>query len=127
MSQWLPGEQVRIEYTTVDATIVGSVFLYTPNGVARTLKATERLLLDVIAYSGVGTSAPELFDDANGNGTIDAGERLLSRGSTSAAVHVYADFTGAGGMPCGLGRVPKFLGTGAGLVILNGVGRIVNG
>lgn len=124
---WLPGEQVKFHLRSADATVVAAINIYTPDNVARTLAADERLVIDTFFLSGVGTAEYDLFDDADGGGTVGAGEQLITRSGVNAAVVVALDFAAAGGLPCGKGRAPKFLSTFAGIVALCGVGRITKG
>jgi len=106
------GEFVKATFTSSDASTAAALSFTNDNGVARTIGASERLV--ITSYHLVSGSAVtvELFDDANANGTVDAGERIGG-----------GDFAANGGLtessiehPCQLGKTPKIKASASGTV-----------
>lgn len=119
------GEQVRIEFSSLDATTAAALSLFDSEGVARPLAANERLIIHNLVVSPNNTATFYIFDDKNGNGTVDAGERLFSK--SSASTSVVPVLYGNEGLPCGKGRVPKVIAATAIQVEVTGIGSIVLG
>ncbi len=119
------GEPIQFELSSSDLTTAAALVLRDAGGAARTLSSVERVLLQTVniaVASGVGTV--DIFDDADGDGTVDAGERLLNVGEGFANV----PFLGTDhGQSSGKGRVPKVKAASAGAVTVTGIGAIVRG
>jgi hypothetical protein len=74
----IPGDPVRGELVTADATTAAVITLYNNDGTVRALAATERLAVtDIRITTGVAATV-DLFFDTNANGAVDAGERISS-------------------------------------------------
>jgi hypothetical protein len=115
------GEYCSIQFSSTDASSGGSVALYDINGVARTLQAYERLIIDRLTLNAAtGAGLVTLYSDDNSGGTVDAGERIAE---WNDAVTLFSG--GPEGYACGQGITPKVLAATAGQVSVNGVGRIV--
>jgi len=125
MSHGFIGEQVRL-FSSNTGTQVTTMSIFDINGVARTLDSTERLIITVLVATK-GAIDCIVFDDADGDNTVDAGENLMQLGGTGVLTGFLADYRGEG-LPCGRGRAPKVSSAGSGsFLILTGVGVIVKG
>ena len=119
------GDPIQIEFSSSNATTAASLSLRDAGGSLHTLNGNERLILQTVninAASGVGTVT--IFDDANANGTPDAGERLLVVGEGFNNIPLIGT---DGGSAAGKGRVPQVISTGAGAVSITGTAAIVKG
>lgn len=115
------GEQVQFEFNSADATTAAVISIRSEGGAARTLLATERFILQAFTGSiAVAVLNAVIFDDADADGAIDAGEimAVLGLGSANACGLNQA---------AGPGRVPKVKASVAGQVYIAGHGIIVNG
>lgn len=119
------GEPIQFELTSSDVTTAAALSLRNAGGASRTLASDERVILqtvNVYAASGVGTVS--VFDDADGDSVVDAGELLLRVGEGFTNV----PFLGTdGGTSSGKGRTPKVKAASAGAVAVTGIGAIVKG
>jgi hypothetical protein len=115
------GEPVQFEFKSTDATTAAVISIRSEGGSARTLASTERFILR--SFTGSIAAAvlnAVIFDDANTDGNIDAGEIMAVLGLASA--------NGCGlQQAAGPGRVPKVKAAVAGQVYIAGHGVIVNG
>lgn len=120
------GDPVQIEFSSDDATTAAAVSLRHAGGAAITaLAANERLIVN--SLSGALAAAvlhAELFNDADGDGNIDAGEILACFGIGPNHVHFEGPDEGTA---CGLATIPKIKAAVAGFVRIAGVGFIVKG
>lgn len=115
------GEPVQIEFSSADASAAAAVSLFNADGAARTLAAHERLLIDSGTVTVVTTTAT-LITDGDGDGAVDAGERI---GVFAAGTNPF-EF-GEEGFACPIGKTPKVKGAAAGQIDLVATGRIVKG
>jgi len=116
----LPGDSISIQFSSADATTAAAVVLYDANGGVRTLAANERLLIDTLTGTlAAAVTLAEVFTD-DGDGNVEAGERIASFGANSGCFD-----GGAEGYPAEVGQTPKVKAAGAGQVTVTGTGRIV--
>lgn len=122
MYDHISGDPVQFEFSSADVTTAAPLVLRDAGGAARTLSATERLILQTVnVYAAASALTVDIFDDADADGTVDAGERLLRVGEGFANV----PFVGKdGGTAGGRGRVPKVKAGGAAVVTVTGIGVI---
>lgn len=72
------GEEVHGEITSADLTTAAAFTLFDTTGVARTLLASERLVVtDIVLITAAG-GAISAFFDTNADGTADAGEIIVA-------------------------------------------------
>lgn len=115
------GEPIQFEFNSTDATTAAVISIRSEGGAARTLATDER----VIIQSFTGSIAADvlnaiIFDDADADGNLDAGELLAVLGLGASSGH---DLNAAAGK----GRVPKVKAAVAGQVYIAGSGVIVKG
>lgn len=73
------GQYVRGYLATNDLTTAAAIPLFDANGASVTLQKGQRLLVDeLLIANGATASIITVFGDTNGNGTLDAGEELVS-------------------------------------------------
>jgi hypothetical protein len=117
-----PGEYVAIEFASADASAAAAVTLKDANNVTRTLTANERLLIDTAqGECAAAVTLLELITDSDADGNVDANELICAFGANNA----FFD-GGEEGYSCPGGITPKAKASGAGVVRITGVGRIVN-
>ena len=117
-----PGESVGLEFQSADATTAAAITLKDANNVTRTLLSSERLLIDTVSMTlAAAVLQAELINDTDADGNVDAGERIASFGPNCGNF-----VAGEEGVSCNAGTTPKVKAAQAGIVILNGSGRIVN-
>lgn len=119
------GEPVRFELSSANITAATPLTLWNAQGVARLLAADERLIILSGMMSAVSISTLIIFADANNNGVVDAGERLVvAYVAAGGAVYFEADNDAM----CGVkGAIPKAKSDVAGQVDITGVGYIIKG
>jgi hypothetical protein len=117
-----PGDYVAIEFSSADSSAAAAVTLKDANNTTRTLTANERLLIDTAqGECAAAVTLLELFTDSNADGNVGANELICAFGANNA----FFD-GGEEGYSCPVGVTPKAKGSGAGVVRITGVGRIVN-
>lgn len=118
------GELVRVVFSSDDATTGAPLGLYTEDGGARALAPHERLILRSLVIYGepeaVGTVT--VFNDADDDNAVDAGEEMAVVGEGTHDLHF-----GPEGMAGVVGILPHVIADGAGDVAITGVGYVVNG
>jgi hypothetical protein len=117
------GSYVSMQFSSADASTIATISLYDADGVAVTLKANERLVIDSAVFSVATAAGNTTFaDDFNSSGTIGAGELICEL--SDGVVNMQG---GDEGRACSIGKVPKVKAAAAGQVSLTGTGRIVAG
>jgi len=108
------GEQVHGELVSADASTAAAIVLYKAGTrTVRTLGSTEHLVITDVMMNSTAATDVALFDDADADGTIDAGERIA-----------HGDFSAKGGLVtafstpryCSKGITPKVKAGAAGAV-----------
>jgi hypothetical protein len=120
------GDPVSFEFSSADASAGSGTLTIRRAGntsVAYTLAANERLVINSLtAVLASGANPAVIYDDANANNAVDAGERLFILGT---GVNDIASFEGPdNGQAGGLGRAPKVKAAAAGQIDIAGNGYI---
>jgi hypothetical protein len=118
------GKEVRIRLASADASGAGGVALtmWDENAQQVTLGSTQRLYITDIHISiGATALAVQVFDDANANNTVDAGEELIN---AEYAINGGLAMSYLTPMKCGLGRMPRCKTSAAGNVKISGTGFV---
>lgn len=119
-----------MEFSSADAQTAAEITLTDDNAETVTLASHERLVVlqgNLSMEAAVGQAT--LFDDADEDGAIDAGERIVELNSeTGGGVEASIPFDyNPHGHGCSIGLVPKVKAANAGQVSLTGAAVIVNG
>lgn len=119
------GEPIVFEYNTSDGTTVGSLRLRDAGGAARTLKATERVIIQAVSASlAAAVLWAVIYDDVAGDAGAPANDETMVVLSINSS---HVNLVGTEGVACGVGRVPKVIAGVAGLIKIAGTGVIVRG
>lgn len=119
------GDPIQFELSSADASAaVALTIRRSGSNAAYTLGADERVILQTVNGNVVAGVTVQVFDDADADGNVDDGERLLVIGpGMSNTVFEGVD----GGTAGGKGRVPKVKASGAGQIDITGIGAIIKG
>lgn len=119
------GEPIQFELSSADVSTAAALTIRRAgSNTAYTLLAGERVVLQTVNFNVAAGVTVTVFDDADADAAVDAGERLIVVGAgVSNIVFEGVD----GGSAGGLGRVPKAKASGAGQVDITGIGAIVKG
>jgi hypothetical protein len=110
----LRGEVVHGEFSSADAQAAMPVSLFDGDGRVRHLAATERLVVTDLMIVADAKMAVDVFSDNDGDGTVDAGERIA--GGVLAANVPLAMSLATTPRYCKRGIVPKVKAGGVGQV-----------
>lgn len=119
---------VNFEFSSTDATSPGTITLSDANSRVKTLKSNERLVI----YGGTlsqakGVTKTTLFDDANNDNIVTAGEIIaetVDAGAVPAGTTISFTYLPHGRI-CSAGNTPKVVSSATGAVSISGVGAIM--
>jgi hypothetical protein len=97
------GEVIHGEISTADCTTAQPATLYTPSGTPRALAATETLVITDIIAVVEKQSRVDVFTDADGDGAVDVGERIVGGKVGAGAVLAMSFIANAFYCPRGKG------------------------
>lgn len=123
MSYKQRGDPVNLSFASADASSIASMVITDSQGTVRTLAANEELLIDsLICFTALtGTNRVEVFSDDDAGADVDDSEIFATFGVGNGA----AGYPGEG-RAMKVGKTPGVKATGAGLIRIDGVARIVN-
>lgn len=119
------GKYVRFYLGSDDFSTAVAVALFDENGTAVTLGPSERLVIHTLVFTNGATARTlTLFDDADADGAIDAGEELSF---VSAAANQSYPIQYNEALVCGRARLPKVKASGGSVgSAVHGTGLVVS-
>lgn len=125
MNNHCHGDPIQFEFSSADATTAAPLVIRDAGGLTHTLNANERVYIQTLnIQAAAGTGTVTIFDDRDGDGVADAGERMLLVGEGFSNVPFVGTDEGTAG---GVGRVPKVQAVAAGQISITGIGIIRRG